>query len=57
MRQLCQQGLKELNVTACSLFVLDHNEQAIQAYKKFGFLFAYYPDEISLAHCLYMVKK
>jgi len=57
MRQLCQQGINELNVTACSLFVLDHNEYAIQAYKKFGFVFANYPGEISLAHCLYMVKE
>jgi len=57
MRQLCQQGINELNVTACSLFVLAHNEYAIQAYKKFGFSFADYPDEISLAHCLYMVKE
>ena len=57
MRLLCNQGIKELKVTACSLFVLAHNEYAIQAYKKFGFVFANYPDEISLAHCLYMVKK
>ena len=56
MFSLCELGLKELAVKECSLFVLAHNDNAIKAYEKFGFSFAHYPDEIPLAHCLYMVK-
>lgn len=49
-------GLKELNVTECSLFVLAHNKHAIKAYKKFGFLVSEYPGKIPLDNCLYMIK-
>ena len=56
MQRLCQLGLKELGLKHCSLFVLAHNEKAIKAYEKFGFVFAEYPDLIPLEHCLYMVK-
>jgi ribosomal protein S18 acetylase RimI-like enzyme len=56
MHHICELGLKELKVKECSLFVLTHNENAIKAYKKFGFTFADYPQEIPLNNCLYMVK-
>ncbi|MGJ8682363.1 GNAT family N-acetyltransferase [Paraglaciecola sp.] len=56
MSQLCAQGLQELGVTDCSLFVLGYNESAIKSYKKFGFEFTDYPEEIFLENCLYMVK-
>jgi len=56
IKQISEQGTKALNVTACSLFVLSHNQSAVKAYQKVGFLFADYPDEMPLADCLYMVK-
>lgn len=56
MEQLCTKGLNSLNVNECSLFVLAQNNKAIKAYEKFGFVFADYPEVISLDNCLYMVK-
>jgi ribosomal protein S18 acetylase RimI-like enzyme len=56
MTHLCELGLKELQVKDCSLFVATHNHSAIKSYKKFGFSFADYPDEIPFGDCLYMVK-
>lgn len=49
-------GIKELNVKESSLFVLAHNESAIKAYEKIGFVFTSYPEKIPLENCLYMVK-
>ncbi|WDD99301.1 GNAT family N-acetyltransferase [Thalassomonas actiniarum] len=56
MHRLCDAGLAQLKVKACSLFVLADNEKAIKAYEKFGFAFTDYPEEITLENCLYMVK-
>ena len=56
MHGICELGLTELELKECSLFVLADNSNAIQAYKKFGFSFVEYPDEIPLDNCLYMVK-
>ena len=56
MSHLCERGQQELKLTSCSLFVLAHNESAIKSYKKFGFSFTDYPEQIPLANCLYMVK-
>lgn len=56
MYNICELGLKELEVKECSLFVLVHNEKAIKAYEKFGFSFANYPDKMPLDNCLYMIK-
>jgi ribosomal protein S18 acetylase RimI-like enzyme len=56
MHQICKLGLNELEVKECSLFVLEHNGNAIKAYEKFGFSFVNYPDEIPLENYLYMVK-
>jgi ribosomal protein S18 acetylase RimI-like enzyme len=56
IRKICKLGRNELAVTECSLFVLEHNDNAIKAYKKFGFSFVNYPDKMPLENCLYMVK-
>lgn len=55
MQEIMQVGIEELNVTECSLFVLNHNEQAIKAYVKQGFSVVDYPEKLALDHCLYMV--
>lgn len=56
MCRLCALGAKELNVSEYSLFVLAHNTTAINAYKKFGFVFESYPHKVPLENCLYMIK-
>ena len=56
MQQLCHQGLNELELKSCSLFVMKHNMSAIKAYEKYGFVFSDYPDELPLDNCLYMIK-
>lgn len=56
MSKICELGTKELEVKECSLFVLAHNDNAIKSYKKFGFSFGNYPEELPLENCLYMVK-
>lgn len=56
IRQLCESGLSEFDMKEYSLFVLEHNKNAIKAYEKFGFTFAEYPEKIPLDNCLYMVK-
>jgi ribosomal protein S18 acetylase RimI-like enzyme len=56
MTHLCELGQKELKVKDCSLFVAAHNHSAIKSYKKFGFSFADYPDEIPIGDYLYMIK-
>lgn len=50
-------GKSDLNTDSCSLFVLEHNKSAIQAYTKLGFSMADYPEEIQLENCLYMVQE
>jgi len=56
INKICKLGRNELALTECSLFVLQHNDSAIKAYKKFGFSTSNYPDKIPLENCLYMVK-
>ena len=56
IKGISEQGTKRLNVKACSLFVLSHNQSAIKAYQKAGFVLADYPEEIPTENCFYMVK-
>lgn len=56
LQKLTELGTKALKVKSSSLFVLDHNVQAIKLYKRFGFIIVDYPEKIPLAHCLYMTK-
>jgi ribosomal protein S18 acetylase RimI-like enzyme len=56
IQQLITKGKSSLNADICSLFVLEHNKTAINAYTKLGFSFAHYPEEIPLENCLYMIK-
>ncbi|MFQ3196640.1 MAG: ribosomal protein S18 acetylase RimI-like enzyme [Paraglaciecola sp.] len=50
-------GKKELQVNACSLFVYNHNTNAIKAYEKLGFQVETYVEDIPLENCVYMVKR
>ena len=54
--QLSVLGKSDLSTESCSLFVLGHNESAIQAYTKFGFSMADYPEKMPLENCFYMVQ-
>jgi ribosomal protein S18 acetylase RimI-like enzyme len=56
IEQLSIRGKADLKINACSLFVLKHNDSAIKAYQKLGFIFECYPEETSFKNCLYMVK-
>ena len=56
IKQLSIFGKSDLRTDSCSLFVLGHNESAIQAYTKLGFSMAEYPEEIPLKNCFYMVQ-
>lgn len=56
IKQLSILGKSDLRADSCSLFVLDRNESAIQAYTKIGFSLADYPEEIPLDNCFYMVQ-
>ena len=49
-------GSQALAVKQCSLFVLAHNQAAIRAYQKAGFILTDYPEPLPLANCLYMVS-
>ena len=53
---LCELGNRELDTSESSLFVLSHNESAVKAYEKMGFIEQAYPEPIPLENCLYMVK-
>lgn len=55
INQLSILGKTDLNTDKCSLFVLGHNESAIQAYTKLGFTMAHYPEKIPIENCFYMV--
>lgn len=54
--QLSVLGKSDLSTESCSLFVLGHNESAIQAYTKLGFSMTDYPEKIPLENCFYMVQ-
>ena len=54
--QLSVLGKSDLSTESCSLFVLGHNESAIQAYTKLGFSIADYPEKMPLENCFYMVQ-
>jgi len=56
LNRLSTDGLIDLQVLEISLFVLTHNEAAIKAYEKFGFVISEYPEEIQLENCIYMIK-
>jgi ribosomal protein S18 acetylase RimI-like enzyme len=56
IKQLSICGKSDLRTDSCSLFVLGHNERAIQAYTKLGFSMADYPEKIPLENCFYMVQ-
>lgn len=60
VRQLIElisaEGTRQLDVSACSLFVYQDNTAAIKAYEKMGFIGIDYPTDDAIAGCLYMVK-
>lgn len=49
-------GLKQLQLTQCSLFVYAHNRPALNAYQSFGFSITPYPHALPDADCLYLIK-
>jgi len=53
---LCTKGLKELALTDCSLFVMAHNNKAINVYLAAGFIVESYPLALPCEQCLYLVK-
>lgn len=53
---LSEHGLKKYQTSVSSLFVLEKNLAAISAYEKLGFKVTDYPEQIPIAHCLYMLK-
>lgn len=53
---LMNEGKKQLKLDRYSLFVLEHNQNAIKAYKKSGFLVSQYPEDMAIGNCLYMTK-
>ena len=57
IKQLSEKGMKELQVSGCSLFVLADNHPAVRAYQKYGFTLADYPKPLMLDNCLYMIKQ
>ena len=56
LTRLCARGLKELALTDCSLFVMAHNNKAINAYLAAGFIIEPYPLTLPSEQCLYLVK-
>ena len=56
IEQLMTLGKSDLKTQSSSLFVLEHNINAIKAYKKVGFSMTNYPEKIPFKNCLYMVK-
>jgi ribosomal protein S18 acetylase RimI-like enzyme len=56
MKHLSCVGLKQLQLTQCSLFVYSHNRPALNAYKSFGFTVMSYPQALPDADCLYLIK-
>ncbi|WP_438862889.1 GNAT family N-acetyltransferase [Neptunicella sp.] len=56
VQHLIEKGRKNLNVSECSLFVLNTNQSAKQLYQSAGFIKTDYPQPMPLANCDYMVK-
>jgi ribosomal protein S18 acetylase RimI-like enzyme len=56
IEQLITLGTLDLKTESSSLFVLEHNINAIKAYKKMGFSMVNYPEKIPFQNCLYMVN-
>ena len=56
INMLSERGKSRLKTQSCSLFVLESNTSAIQAYKKLGFSIAEYPETMPLENCFYMVQ-
>lgn len=54
IKLLIEYGLQSLAVDEASLFVLKDNKSAINAYLKYGFAFAEYPETMPLQGCHYM---
>lgn len=52
---LLERGMKQLDATEGSLFVLESNQAAIKAYLKLGFELCDYPLENPIDDCFYMV--
>ena len=46
--QLMSIGMADLNVTECSLFVVDHNQKALGCYRSLGFKKEQYPPDRDL---------
>lgn len=56
LTQLEALGKAELNTSESSLFVLETNLSAVNAYLKYGFGATQYPDTIPIEQCLYLIK-
>ena len=56
INMLSERGKSRLKTQSCSLFVLESNTSAIQAYKKLGFSIVEYPKTMPLENCFYMVQ-
>lgn len=56
MTMLIEFGQQKFNTSEVSLFVLEHNNAALNAYRRYGFSVTPYPEKIPLENCLYMVK-
>jgi ribosomal protein S18 acetylase RimI-like enzyme len=56
IRELCSLGCPVLNVTECSLFVLQANAPAVRLYSRLGFCVATYPEVMPpIENCDYMI--
>jgi ribosomal protein S18 acetylase RimI-like enzyme len=56
IRALCRLGCRELNMSDCSLFVLESNTSAFRLYSRLGFRTVPYPGEAPpIPGCLYMI--
>ena len=56
IHSLCKHGFEKHQTSVCSLFVLENNHAAINAYKRLGFKLSDYGEEIPMKQCLYMLK-
>ena len=50
-------GMQKFGAAQCSLFVLRHNEKAIAAYIREGFVMSNYPEKMPLEGCSYMLRE
>lgn len=56
INHLAEFGKREFGVDRNSLFVMHHNQAAIKAYEKCGFVMASYPEPMPMADTYYMTR-